>query len=126
MVLCCGIVCHMVCRAVNETPRRAATLNPYYDDATAVLREAAAAMRGDAAGGVFLYSVMSLLENKAVQIDQHAARLVDPATPERVFADVYKVARAYLQEGLTDSTYCTCGHHHDPDAACAPECGCRP
>lgn len=21
---------------------------------------------------------------------------------------------------------CTCGHPHDPNEACAPECGCRP
>lgn len=68
------------------------------DSATAVLREAAAAMREDELGGAFLYAVMSMLENKAVQIDRHAGGYVDPATPERVFADVYKVARAYLQE----------------------------
>lgn len=107
-------------------------------DATAVLREAAAAMREDQAGGVFLYAVMSMLENKAVQIDKHGSRLVDPATPERVYADVYKVARSYLQHGLQDDSYrcpscrgedrgyCTCGHQHDPDQACDPECGCRP
>lgn len=67
-------------------------------EATAVLREAAAAMREDEGGGTFLYAVMSMLENKATQIDKSLPRYVSPATPERVFADVFKVARSYLAE----------------------------
>lgn len=107
---------------------------------TTVLREAAAAMASamlddESRDGVFLYAVASMLQNKAEQIDQHAAKLKDPATPERVWADIYKVARAYLQEREEvhpyrcptcrdeDRGYCTCGHYYS-DHPCAKACGC--
>lgn len=71
---------------------------------------------------LFMHAVACALRNTASRIAL-APAAVSPATPARVYADVFKVAQTWL-DIEEPPTLCTCGHYHRPEAACGEKCGC--